>query len=64
MIDFDSVEKFVVAKRPYLVGKIDDNDNRDIVCPTCKANSPSSKSILRLHCWKCGQLMELKEANA
>lgn len=48
-----------IEQKP-LVSDIDNNDNADVYCPICHANNPTAvKSINRIYCWKCGQLLSI-----
>ena len=45
-------------KRPKYIGKLDDNDNAEIKCECSAMDDVAIKTIKRVHCWKCGQLLD------
>lgn len=59
---FDEVKRALekqIPIAPYRIGKLDYNDNADVICPSCKcANNTSVKSIKHICCWKCGQALK------
>lgn len=48
-----------IAKKPYHISQVDDNDNANVECPACHATTDYAVNVIkRGHCWKCGQLLD------
>ena len=48
-----------IAKKPYHISQVDDNDNANVECPVCHAITDYAVNIIkRGYCWKCGQLLD------
>lgn len=48
-----------IAKKPYCISSINDNDNADVECPICHCETDYAINVIKKgHCWKCGQLLD------
>ena len=48
-----------IAKKPYHISPVDDNDNANVECPICHCATDYAINVIKKgHCWKCGQLLD------
>ena len=48
-----------IPKNPYHISQVDDNDNANVECPACHAQTDYAVNVIkRGYCWKCGQLLD------
>ena len=45
-------------KKPKHIGKIDENGNAEVECDCFASQDVAIKTIKRVYCWKCGQLLD------
>lgn len=57
--EFKALKEKSVAKKPYHISEIDDNDNAMVECPICHANNDYSINTIKSgYCWKCGHKLD------
>lgn len=47
-----------VPKKPKRIGELDIDSNAEVECDCFGTQDVAIKTIKRVHCWKCGQLLE------